>query len=44
LPSRTWTVVATPVGVCHPVRAPGVKWTLLAFTREAFDGVATVST
>ncbi len=30
--------------VCHAVRAPGVKWTLLAFRREASDGVATVST
>src|SRR5438105_3103926 len=29
--------------VCHAVRAPGVKWTLLALTREKPDGVATVS-
>jgi hypothetical protein len=29
--------------VCHAVRAPGVKWTLLAFSREASDGVATAS-
>jgi hypothetical protein len=29
--------------VCHAVRAPGVKWTLLALTREASVGVATAS-
>jgi hypothetical protein len=29
--------------VCHAVRAPGVKWTLLACRRELLDGVATVS-
>src|SRR5215207_10071585 len=32
------------VGVCHAVRVPGVKWTLLACRREGPDGVATVST
>jgi hypothetical protein len=30
--------------VCHVVRAPGVKWTLLALSREPVDGAATVST
>src|SRR2546421_11944486 len=30
--------------VCHAVRAPGVKWTLDAVSREAADGVATAST
>jgi hypothetical protein len=29
--------------VCHAVRAPGVKWTLLGLRRERPDGVATVS-
>jgi hypothetical protein len=29
--------------VCQAVRAPGVKWTLLALNREEPDGVATVS-
>jgi hypothetical protein len=29
--------------VCQAVRAPGVKWTLLALKREALKGVATVS-
>jgi hypothetical protein len=29
--------------VCHAVRAPGVKCTLLALSREPFDGAATVS-
>src|SRR5215213_8401409 len=29
--------------MCHAVRAPGVKWTLLAFRREVPDGVATGS-
>src|SRR6478609_6976562 len=33
-----------PLGcVCHAVRAPGVKWTLLADRREAADGAATAS-
>jgi hypothetical protein len=31
-------------GVCQAVRAPGVKWTLLADRRDPGDGVATVST
>src|SRR2546429_9734986 len=30
--------------VCHAVRAPGVKWTLLAVRRDPCDGAATVST
>ena len=30
-----------PLGwVCHAVRAPGVKWTLLAARRDGSDGVA----
>src|SRR5215217_7765590 len=29
--------------VCQAVRAPGVKWTLAAASREGGDGVATVS-
>jgi hypothetical protein len=29
--------------VCHAVRAPGLKWTLLALRRDPFDGAATVS-
>jgi hypothetical protein len=34
-----------PLGcVCHAVRAPGVKWTLLALSRDPSDGAATVST
>ena len=41
-PSVTWIV--WPFGcVCHAVRAPGVKWTLLAVRREVPDGSATVS-
>src|SRR5690348_17114959 len=33
-----------PLGcVCHAVRAPGVKWTLLADRRAVADGVATAS-
>src|SRR5438445_12221162 len=30
--------------VCHAVRAPGEKWTLLALRRDGPDGVATGST
>jgi hypothetical protein len=30
--------------VCQAVRAPGVKWTLLADRREVPDGAATAST
>jgi hypothetical protein len=38
------TQIVWPFGcVCHAVRAPGVKCTLLAFTREPSDGVATAS-
>jgi hypothetical protein len=29
--------------VCQAVRAPGVKWTLAAASRDGPDGVATVS-
>jgi hypothetical protein len=29
--------------MCHAVRAPGVKWTLNALSRECSDGAATVS-
>jgi hypothetical protein len=29
--------------VCHAVRAPGVKWTLLAARRDGSDGAATAS-
>jgi len=29
--------------VCHAVRAPGVKWTLLALSRAEPDGAATAS-
>jgi predicted nucleotide-binding protein (sugar kinase/HSP70/actin superfamily) len=39
------TQIVCPFGcVCHAVRAPGVKWTLLALSREPSDGEATVST
>jgi hypothetical protein len=30
--------------MCQAVRAPGVKWTLLALRRDGPDGVATEST
>ena len=50
-PPRTWqrpspsvTQIVWPFGcVCQAVRAPGVKWTLLAFTRDLDDGTATAS-
>ena len=43
-PSPSTTKIVCPFGcVCHAVRAPGVKWTLLALTREPSDGAATVS-
>src|SRR2546422_10999629 len=43
MPSVTQTV--WPLGwVCQAVRAPGVKWTLLALSRDPPDGAATVST
>jgi len=29
--------------VCQAVRAPGVKWTLLALSRDEAEGAATVS-
>jgi hypothetical protein len=39
------TQIVWPFGwVCHAVRAPGVKWTLLALIHDPFDGAATVST
>jgi hypothetical protein len=39
------TQIVWPFGcVCHAVRAPGVKWTLLALRRDPLDGAATVST
>jgi hypothetical protein len=38
------TQIVCPFGwVCHAVRAPGVKWTLLAFRRDPPDGLATAS-
>src|SRR6476646_3589833 len=38
------TEIVWPLGwVCHAVRAPGVKWTLLALKREPSDGDATGS-
>ena len=44
-PTPSSTKIVWPFGcVCHAVRAPGVKWTLLALTREAPDGAATAST
>src|SRR5256885_8512821 len=43
-PTPSMTKMVWPFGcVCHAVRAPGVKWTLLAFRREASDGAATES-
>ena len=43
-PTPSSTKIVWPFGcVCHAVRAPGVKWTLLALTREAPDGAATAS-
>jgi hypothetical protein len=41
-PERSASVVEVPG--CHAVRAPGVKWTLLALRREGPDGVAIEST
>ena len=42
MPSRT--KIVWPFGcVCHAVRAPGVKWTALALTRDVADGTATAS-
>jgi hypothetical protein len=39
------TQIVWPFGcVCQAVRAPGVKCTLLALTRDPFAGAATVST
>ena len=43
-PTPSVTQIVWPFGcVCHAVRAPGVKWTLLALTRDQSDGAATVS-
>ena len=50
-PPRRWarpmpsvTKMVWPLGwVCQAVRAPGVKWTLLALRREAAEGAATAS-
>ena len=43
-PMPSVTKMFWPKGcVCHAVRAPGVKWTLAAPTREGGDGVAIVS-
>src|SRR6266702_1129541 len=44
-PTPSVTQIVCPFGcVCQAVRAPGVKWTLLALKREPSDGAATVST
>jgi hypothetical protein len=44
-PTPSVTQIVWPFGcVCQCVRAPGVKWTLLALTREAPAGAATAST
>src|SRR6266404_784687 len=44
-PTPSVTKMVWPLGcVCHAVRAPGVKWTLLALRRDGSAGVATVST
>jgi hypothetical protein len=38
------TQIVWPFGcVCQAVRAPGVKWTLLALTRDPSEGAATAS-
>ena len=43
-PTPSITQIVWPFGcVCQAVRAPGVKWTLLALSREPSDGAATVS-
>src|SRR5438445_13447228 len=43
-PTPSVTKMVWPLGcVCHAVRAPGVKWTLLAVRRDGSAGVATVS-
>jgi hypothetical protein len=43
-PTPSVTQIVWPFGcVCHAVRAPGVKWTLLAFRREPPAGAATAS-
>src|SRR4029077_6727166 len=44
-PMPSTTKMVWPFGcVCHAVRAPGVKWTLLAVKRDALIGTSTVST
>jgi len=43
-PTPSVTQIVWPFGcVCHAVRAPGVKWTLLALRREPSEGDATAS-
>src|SRR5258706_5978037 len=43
-PTPSTTKIVWPFGcVCQAVRAPGVKWTLLAWTREPSAGAAMVS-
>jgi hypothetical protein len=50
-PPRRWqrpmpssTQIVCPFGwVCQAVRAPGVKWTLLALSRELSEAAAMVS-
>ena len=43
-PTPSMTKIVCPFGcVCHTVRAPGVKWTLLALRRAAPAGAATGS-
>src|SRR4029077_18504171 len=44
-PTPSSTKMVWPFGcVCHAVRAPGVKWTVLAVRRETPFGAATLST
>src|SRR3954453_17556511 len=43
-PTPSVTQIVWPLGcVCQAVRAPGVKWTLLALTRDPPAGAATGS-
>src|SRR5947207_2331175 len=43
-PIPSVTKMVWPLGwVCHAVRAPGVKWTLLVWRRDWSDGAATAS-
>src|SRR3981081_2884130 len=44
MPTPSVTKIVWPLGcVCHAVRAPGVKWTLLAVNRDPPIAAATVS-